>query len=561
MSRKYLLSKLKTLEDQGFNIDKRKRPKNIILFIGDGMGVTLTTVARIFKNQRDKIYDQTPLAFERFDVTGLVNTHTLNNHIGSSESGASAMFAGQKTLSLTMSVKASANLSNCNVPEDQKMKNRISDNALDKDMNVGLVTTTRLTHATPAALYAHATSRYSEFDVHLKDKKCIDIGKQLLQYPANEFKVMLGGGRRGLLPEDVHDPINGTTKGVRRDNLNIIKEWSEIDDNRHVLLTRTDLLNFNISELNKNSKVLGAFAESHFKYVTDLTPEQALLQPTLAEMTQTAIQILEQTNPNGYFLMVEGGLIDIASHYNKGTVAILETLEMEKAIEAALKEIDLSETLIIVTADHSHSLTFNGYNERTNPVLAAYNIDYPTEISWDRKNYPSIQFAAGAGFDTMWEKNRFFNKYYTRKNMTTKQFQDPNFVTPACIKNIYGLHGGESVELHAIGPLSHIFSGNYDNTQIAYNMKYLLCLEEEGQLSICDREPNSIMEKIKKAFYDQEESRHEKCDEPALTMHFRIAMIIIIVQAVILFGLLLKKLQLFQTQMHTEKLHCPANLS
>lgn len=114
---------------------------------------------------------------------------------------------------------------------------------------------------------------------------------------------------------------------------------------------------------------LGLFANSHMTYdaLRNYTDE-----PSLAEMTVKAIEVLDRKNSSGYVLMVEGGKIDHAHHQNFARLALHEVLGMDKAVEAVLKRVK-TDTLVLVTADHSHSVTFNGYPERGNDILGKKN--------------------------------------------------------------------------------------------------------------------------------------------------------------------------------------------
>uniref|UniRef100_A0A0K0FMV6 alkaline phosphatase n=1 Tax=Strongyloides venezuelensis TaxID=75913 RepID=A0A0K0FMV6_STRVS len=436
LSKEFLENKISYLKSLGVQITKNSKPKNVILFIGDGMGTTITTVSRIFKNQNisaetgKPIFDQTPLSFEKFQTSGMVRTHSLDLHVGTSAAGALAMTTGQKSKSGLLNIKPISDLNTCKVKEEEKQYNSLVFEALKNKIKVGLVTTTRVSHATPAALYAFSKSRFHEtdylFETDEQRNNCDDIAKQIVDYPANQFSVIFGGG-----------------------------QYFETKD-----------------ELDKET------------------------QPTLEEMTESAIKLLSKDNDNGYFLMVEGGLIDVSAHENKGYVAFSETREFDKAIAKAhqlTKEITLKsnkynveDTLIIVTADHSHPLNFNGFPTRKKSVLGANMADFSKiVVPLDNKTMPNLMFTSGQGFNTMFSKDPNTGAYI-RNNLTDEDFRDPNFLVPSCILSKYGVHGGEDVSSFSTGPLSYIFSGNYDNTQIAYNIKYALCINDQNELNVCD---------------------------------------------------------------------------
>uniref|UniRef100_A0A0N4ZQB4 alkaline phosphatase n=1 Tax=Parastrongyloides trichosuri TaxID=131310 RepID=A0A0N4ZQB4_PARTI len=495
LSKDYLNKKIDYLKSLGVSLNKKKKPKNVILFIGDGMGTTITTVSRIFKNQQESknlnkdIFDQTPLKFEMFENTGLVRTHSLNLHVGTSAAGAVAMISGQKSTSGVINIKPGGNKSDCNVNENEKQLNSLVFEALRNNVKVGFITTTRISHATPASMYAFTKNRFHENDNYYKNdsykKNCKDIAQQIINYPANQFSIMLGGGRMYLMPEEENDPVYTNVTGKRTDKKNILNEWKKLYPDNKLLLTKDDLLK---KDYNVNTKhILGVFSPSHLKYYIDKDDYDKKVQPTLEEMTEYAIEFLEKDNTNGYFLMIEGGLIDIAAHENRGYVTLSETIEFDKAIDKANKMTKINnDTLIIVTADHSHPLNFNGFPSRDTNVLGTnFPLISSITVPQDKKNIPNLLFTAGKGFNSMFITNKITNEY-TRKNLTDDVTIDPNFITPSCILAEYGSHGGEDVSLFSTGPLSYLFSGNYDNTQIAYNIKYALCINTENELNICD---------------------------------------------------------------------------
>ncbi|KAI4490093.1 hypothetical protein M0804_004275 [Polistes exclamans] len=192
--------------------------------------------------------------------------------------------------------------------------------------STGLVTTTRVTHATPAALYAHAASRYWEDDGKVPSASrpsCKDIARQLLEdEPGRNINVILGGGRRHFVPKVTLDPEEPDKEGRRLDGRNLIEEWSRN---------------------NRIRKVSSRYVSNKEQF-DSVDPRQV-----------------------NYLL---GGRIDHAHHYNNAYRALDETLALEKAVRAVMKEVDLTETLIVVTADHSHVLTLGGLaTHRGNPIL------------------------------------------------------------------------------------------------------------------------------------------------------------------------------------------------
>lgn len=161
--------------------------------------------------------------------------------------------------------------------------------------------------------------------------------------------VMLGGGSRYFLP---------TTDGGRRtDNRNLIVEF--LLNTRKSGKIGTSAYNrhqLNLINSTTTDKILGLFASSHLEYKL----EANALQPTLTEMTAKALEILKK-NENGFLLLVEGGRIDTGHHENRAKVAMEEVVEFHKAVEFVRKNTNEEETLIVVTADHSHPFSVGGY--------------------------------------------------------------------------------------------------------------------------------------------------------------------------------------------------------
>lgn len=233
--------------------------------------------------------------------------------------------------------------------------------------STGVVTNTRVTHATPGAAYAHSSNRLyeSDHDVHILDgdkEKCIDIARQLIEGDTGKnLNVVMGGGQAKFLPNTTVDSHG--SRGERHDGRNLINEWISNKSGETAFVTnRKSLMNIN---LNKTKNVLGLFASGHMTYHSDANHS---VEPTLTEMTDAAMSVLS-TNPNGYVLFVEGGLIDYANHATLAQKAVIETLEFDEAIKMADKRTSEVDTMIVVTSDHSHTMTISGYPDRGHNIL------------------------------------------------------------------------------------------------------------------------------------------------------------------------------------------------
>ena len=201
-------------------------------------------------------------------------------------------------------------------------------------------------------------------------------------------QVILGGGRREFRNSTVRDEEN--TAGTRSDGRDLIEEWQQDKRTRNVsykyIWNREQLHNVNINE---TEYLLGLFEGTHMQYNLQAN---ATTEPTLTELTETAIRMLSR-NEKGFFLFVEGGRIDHGHHANRVHLALDETIEMSSAIARAKELLSDEDSLIVVTADHAHVMSFNGYTQRGGDILG------PSD-SRDSHNQPymTASYTNGPGF-------------------------------------------------------------------------------------------------------------------------------------------------------------------
>jgi alkaline phosphatase len=174
-------------------------------------------------------------------------------------------------------------------------------------------------------------------------------------------------------------------------------------------------------------------------------------------MTTKAIELLSK-NSKGYFLMVEGGRIDHALHATNARRALVDTIAFDDAIKAALATVDLSNTLIVVTADHDHTMAFNGYGKRGSPILGN-NISYHTgkpSLDADGVPYSTLVFGNGP------------NRKDTRVTVDTSIVEGLDYQQESAIRTANGgeSHGGGDVQLYGAGAGAKIFKGTIDNTKV-----------------------------------------------------------------------------------------------
>ncbi len=199
----------------------RHHAKNVILFVGDGMGIATVTASRIMAGQmKGGRGEDNVLSFETFPYVGLSKTYTTDNQIGESAGTITAMMTGVKTASGVIGVKDTAELRYENgryvAPDDCGASDRLTTALEYAEMGgkaTGVVTTTRLTHATPAGTYAHVVDRSWESDADIAQRvptaqgRCKDIAAQLIDFDYGDgIDVAMGGGRVNFLPDTMRDP-------------------------------------------------------------------------------------------------------------------------------------------------------------------------------------------------------------------------------------------------------------------------------------------------------------------------------------------------------------------
>lgn len=340
--------------------------KNVIFFIGDGMSVPTISAARVYMGGEEQ-----KLSFEKFPHTGLSKTYCLDRKVPDSASTATAYLTGVKANYGTIGVNGQVTRKDCNAAMDvTKHTTSIAKWAQDAGKATGIVTTTRITHASPAGNYANTADRDWENDAEVPAgcPKDIDIATQLIHGEVgSKFKVILGGGRAEFLNETVVDEEGNP--GYRQDGKNLIQEWLDADSKRKYVFNSRGLSNI---DAKTTDSLMGLFQDDHMLY--HLEAEHKGLdteKPTLEEMTRKAIEILQKSE-NGFYLFVEGGKIDLAHHDVYAKIALDETAELSKAVQAAVDMTNEDDTLIVVTSDHAHTMSYAGYPVSNPLKMKAY---------------------------------------------------------------------------------------------------------------------------------------------------------------------------------------------
>ncbi|KAI2811050.1 hypothetical protein BLOT_002220, partial [Blomia tropicalis] len=454
--------------------------KNVILFIGDGMGMSTITATRILKGQQriatKWVHDpemmsrqmsnaeEEQLSFETFDHVALTKTYNMNSQVGDSGACATALMCGTKANYETIGLDGNiGKLDDCKSSFiDGARVSSIAEWAQQHGKSTGFVTTTRVTHATPAAFYAHSANRYWENDDKTPtDDGCKDIARQLVEDdPGKNLNVILGGGMRNFLDQR-SNPI-----GMRKDGRNLIDQW--LNDKRERGLSSKFIQDGQqLNEMNTNEidYLLGLFSPNHMTHEADRHETD---EPSLSEMTVKAIEILKH-NPNGYLLMVESGRIDHAHHNNNAYRALTDTIALDETVDRVLQLVNVSNTLVLVTADHSHVFTFGGsVPKRGNSILG---LDRSLS-DLDHLPYTTLLYGNGPG-------NRAIRDNLTNTNTESKQYKQQS-----AIPRRWSTHGGEDVPLYAIGPGSNMFTGVVDQTFVPYGIAYATCIGPMSSLCL-----------------------------------------------------------------------------
>lgn len=456
-----------------------RRAKNVILIVGDGMGVSTVTAARILDGQmRGVDGEKNSLSFEKLPYLALSKTYSANQQTSDSAPTMTAMVTGIKTSDGVLSINQS-------VARGEQDKAVIDANkvvtmlelAEMKGMSTGIVTTARLTHATPAATYAHSSERNWEADSNQPAGTTVkDIAAQLIDNfgtggIGNGLEVALGGGRSKFLPNTETDPESTSKKGDRKDGRNLTTEWTSKFGGAYIW----NKAQFDAINPDTTSHLLGLFERSHMQYEAD-RPNDTAGEPSMAEMTGKAIDVLKK-NKKGYFLMVEGGRIDHGHHAGNAYRALTDTAALSEAVKTAMEKSDPKDTLIIVTADHSHVFTIAGYPKRGNPILGKVVAPGKTEFAKaaDGLPYTTLAYANGRGFHTLETGgDTVYNEPVQAgrvADLTNVDTTDEGFHQEALVPLSSETHAGEDVAIFAGGPKAHLFHGVQEQNYIFHVMK------------------------------------------------------------------------------------------
>lgn len=398
--------------------DDARRPRNVIFLIGDGMGVSQVTLARLAGGD---------LALNEMPASGLVRTQAANSWVTDSAAAATALACGEKTNLFAVGMD----------PDDRLLKSLLV-RAREKGQTVGLVTNTRITHATPGAFAAHVKLRWMETSI-------------ARHYLENGVDVLLGGGKRNFSAE-----LLGK---YRANGYTVVESRGELAKAR--------------------GKVLGLFSRSHMPFVVDREEE-----PGLPEMAARALKLVAG-DPDGFFLMIEGGRIDHAGHMNDAPSVVRELIEFDRVVKMAVDFAKRNgETLVVVTADHATGgLTVT---EKAMPLRIRFGDMTASAFRigslWTSEGGEAL-LKKHAGIDGISPEDlKHINEAATAKERVLwigrliSRECGVTFIpmaTRLAEPNTTSGHDGGMVPVYAYGPGAHRFTGTMENAELSRRIRRL----------------------------------------------------------------------------------------
>lgn len=423
-------------------------PKNVLFFLGDGMGITTLTASRIYAYGEDG-----NLTIDTLPETAFLKTYSNDSQVTDSAPSMAAYMTGVKSNNGVISMDSAATQqADCSTSAGSSVTTLL-ELAKAAGMGTGVVTTTRVTHATPAATYAHICNRDLENDIAVQ---AVPGGSGFNTALVDGVDVILGGGRKQFLPST-------TLKGGRSDNRDLI---AELQAKGYGYAANKDEL----TAADTGKRLIGLFNDSHLSYDLDRANGKAPTEPSLTDMTTKAIDILSKKE-KGFFLMVEGGRIDHALHDTNAKRALQDTIAFDTALKTAIDKMkvldpELKNTLIVVTADHDHTMTFNGYSAKGNNILDLVKEGSGKTIKRDVNGNAITTLAFGNGP----------NRKDVRTDLTSDEVMADDYLQESGVKLGSETHGGGDVMLFAGGANANTFKGTLDNTKVFELVKTALDL-------------------------------------------------------------------------------------
>ena len=463
------------------------KAKNVILFVGDGMSLATVSAARILDGQRKGgPGEENALSWEDFPHTALSKTYNTDTQTPDSAGTMTAMATGVKTRTGVLGIGQDAARGDCAGSLRTPLLS-LWQLAASTGLATGVVTTTRITHATPAATFTHSPDRNWENDAEMLSvtnaAECADIARQLIETPYGQGPdVLMGGGRGSFLPATERDPEYDDMTGLRLDGRDLIAEWKRRRPDGAYVWNATQF-----AAAPKDKPLLALFESTHMQYEHD-RPKDKAGEPSLAEMTRGAIERL-RGNPLGFVLLVEGGRIDHAHHSGNAHRALTDTIALSEAVAVAASMTSVDDTMILVTADHSHTMTFAGYPVRGNAILGKVKgssgegsnpSGYATDATG--QTYTTLTYANGPGYagatDQQPEGPKTFLHEVSgyqkaadgRPNLADVDTEHPDYMQESMIPLSNETHGGDDVGIWARGPGAEAVRGTIEQNVIFHIM-------------------------------------------------------------------------------------------
>lgn len=467
-----------------------RRAKNVIFFVGDGMGVSTITATRVFS-----VGVAGQLVVDQFPYTALSKTYSEDSITPDSAPTMSAMMTGVNTNQSVIGFGEGTEPNDFNSDGDGQASWTLLELAKARGMKVGVVSTAEVTHATPAATYAHINQRNNQNDIALQ---ALPTDATYNRRLGRGLDILMGGGRRHFVPTGVADEEGDG--GSRVDGRNLRAEF-QAAGYRYVWNTA----GFN-ALTPQHLPVLGLFERSHMEYEFD-RPADLGGEPSIKDLTVKAISLLEaatRRRSQGYFLHVEAGRIDHAHHAGNAFRALTDTQALDEAIGAAAQMVDLRDTLIIVSADHSHVFNIAGYPMRPlqelpyaitshSPSYATANqagngiLDVVYDLDQGTGHVEEVTDSNGAPYTVLGYNNGPGYRGRPRVDPRMDPFpglsavipagpSDPAYRQEAAVPLSSETHAGEDVAIYAIGPGAERVRGTVKNTHIFQVMRRALGL-------------------------------------------------------------------------------------
>ncbi len=446
------------------------KAKNVIILISDGNGVGTNYASRVWAGQQEGGFgDEYVQPHEAFPNLALVKTYNVNAQTPDSAGTGTAMMSGIKTKAGIIGVNENIVRGDCSTIEGNTVAS-MNEIMTEMGKETGIVSTARITHATPASAYAKSVDRNFEDSVPEGCTQQTDIATQLIDaMEAGIIDVAMGGGLRHFLPEGTE--VAGVS-GRRADGVNLVERAQGLGAQ-----FATDQASFEAVDAAAGTPILGLFEGSHMMYEADRADE-----PSLAEMTGAAIAALQaKSGDNGFFLQVEAGRVDHANHAGNLARVVADQKAFADAVAMADEMTDDADTLIVVTADHEHAIAFNGYCGRGSDILGlcmgidGAGVAHTGEplLAKDGHAYTVAGYLNGAGSilreDMNWAG--------VRPAVDQEDATDLDYNQQALIPMSSETHSGEDVAVYAKGPWAHLFDGTIEQNVIFHVMHHAATAE------------------------------------------------------------------------------------